>query len=125
MSRKQRIIQVAGGMLILIVLGFAYLWFFLTFGTGLPCIFHKLTGLKCPGCGMTHAVAALWNGNIRQALDDNFLVLNVLPVTCLYLLYRAVRYVNGHEKGFYIWEYALLSLLLLLTVGYGLVRNLC
>ncbi|MFR5953682.1 MAG: DUF2752 domain-containing protein [Coprococcus sp.] len=35
---------------------------------GIPCFFYKITGYKCPGCGMTHALSEIWNGNFRSAL---------------------------------------------------------
>lgn len=35
------------------------------------CMFHKLTGLNCPGCGSTRALYALLHGNLPLALKDN------------------------------------------------------
>ncbi|MBQ7796120.1 MAG: DUF2752 domain-containing protein [Lachnospiraceae bacterium] len=29
----------------------------------LPCIFHEMTGLYCPGCGGTRAIKALFKGH--------------------------------------------------------------
>lgn len=121
--KKQRLKKLLKNLLIIVALGICYLCFFLKFGFGIPCIFKKVTGYKCPGCGMTRAIAQLWKGNVEQALYYNKLVLNVLPITCLYLLYRAVRYINGNDEGFYIWEYAVLSVLLIVTIGYGILRN--
>ena len=37
------------------------------------CQFHRLTGLNCPGCGMTRAAYALLHGNFLAALRDNAL----------------------------------------------------
>jgi len=33
-----------------------------------PCPFHRLTGLPCPGCGMTRAAVALVRGNLTEAM---------------------------------------------------------
>jgi hypothetical protein len=42
------------------------------------CQFHRLTGLNCPGCGMTRALYALLHGNFSAALRDNALFVLVL-----------------------------------------------
>lgn len=39
------------------------------------CQFHRLTGLNCPGCGMTRALYALLHGDFSTALHDNALVI--------------------------------------------------
>ena len=54
-------------MAILGILGFGYLIFFQKFGKGIPCLIYELTGYRCPGCGMTHALAEVWNGNYAGA----------------------------------------------------------
>ena len=44
------------------------------------CPFYELTGLLCPGCGATRALAALAHGNLADALHWNALVVMLLPV---------------------------------------------
>lgn len=38
------------------------------------CQFHRLTGLNCPGCGMTRALYALLHGDLATAMHDNALL---------------------------------------------------
>lgn len=45
-----------------------------------PCILRTLTGLRCPGCGMTHAVFALCRGDLLTALRENA----VIPAAALF-----------------------------------------
>lgn len=35
------------------------------------CVFHQLTGLDCPGCGITRALHALLHGRVGEAFRFN------------------------------------------------------
>lgn len=56
-------------------------------GHPVPCLFHTITGLSCPGCGSTRAVLALLRLDIREAFCYNLL----FPVTFFYLIFVYVR----------------------------------
>ena len=56
------------------------------------CHFHQLTGMHCPGCGVTRALHALFNGQFEQAIAYNLVALVLLP----YLLLRLVQ-------GLWLW----------------------
>ena len=38
----------------------------------IPCLIHKLTGFRCPGCGNTRALAALTQGRFMDSLRLNY-----------------------------------------------------
>lgn len=44
----------------------------------IPCPFRSLTGLWCPGCGLTRATHYLFRGDLTQALRYNLFVVAVL-----------------------------------------------
>jgi hypothetical protein len=44
-----------------------------------PCVFHLLTGLHCPGCGLTRALHALAHGDVARAWAMHPLLLLALP----------------------------------------------
>ena len=50
------------------------------------CVFRSISGLPCPGCGMTHAATAIFHGNWRQSLEYH---LFFIPVAAT-LLFCAV-----------------------------------
>lgn len=71
------------GALTVLIGGSAAAWGFLFPGAHLPaCPFHALTGLPCPTCGTTRALAALTHGRIAAALAWNPLAA-VAAVSCL------------------------------------------
>ncbi len=45
------------------------------------CIFYRLTGFKCPGCGLQRAIHAVLHGNLSDAVIHNLF----LPVSLPYL----------------------------------------
>ena len=50
------------------------------------CVFHQLTGLYCPGCGMTRALHALVHFDFLRALRMNAFFIFSLPVFGLLIL---------------------------------------
>lgn len=53
-----------------------------------PCVFHKITGFYCPGCGSTRSLTALVHGDIFLVWRYN----KLLPFLLLYLFYRYICY---------------------------------
>ena len=52
-------------------------------GIGIPCLFYKVTGLLCPGCGNSRAAMALLGLDIRSAFRYNLL----FPLEFLYIVW--------------------------------------
>ncbi len=119
-----KLIIILKPVMLLILAGFVYLFVFQTYSVGIPCFFYKFTGRLCPGCGMTRALSAIWNLNFKIAWEYNALSLTVLPIVCIYLLFRWVRFNLKNIDSFSIWEYILLIALMTVTLAYGYIRNI-
>jgi hypothetical protein len=81
--RPGRLLLVLGGAAVL-----AFGCFLLVrLGPGWPfwpgCLFHRTTGLECPGCGMTRAAHALLTGDLARAFRCNPLGVVLLPLALL------------------------------------------
>ncbi len=53
---------------------------------GIPCLFHLITGLYCPGCGGTRAVKFLLRGEVVKSFQYHPLVLYVFVVAAAELI---------------------------------------
>jgi uncharacterized protein DUF2752 len=63
---------------------------------GLPlCYFKYVTGLDCPGCGLTRAFSLLFKGHLRAAIGMNALA----PVLALWLALYALRDIYMLRNG--------------------------
>ena len=51
----------------------------------IPCPIRTIFGIRCPGCGMTHALVALLRGDVRRAIQFNPFVLALVPLIALAL----------------------------------------
>lgn len=110
----------------LAVLGSAQLLFD-PFAQHVPlCPVHALTGLWCPGCGMTRAVHALLAADPLLALRSNALVLVLVPAA----LYGWGRWFRGRLRGAPLAVPHLgtrsrvaLVLLAVLALAYAVARN--
>ena len=59
------------------------------------CPLYAMTGLACPGCGMTRGLHALLHGNVAGALDYNLL----LPAILFFFGYLFVSLVLTFARG--------------------------
>ncbi len=89
------------------------------------CMFHKLTGLHCPGCGMTRAAHATLHGRLGEAFRFNPLGMILLPLAFIGVGIEVIGWVrrkplpfrlNAGGKGAWaiVW----------LVVSFWILRNL-
>ncbi|NMB33558.1 MAG: DUF2752 domain-containing protein [Clostridium sp.] len=81
-----------------------------------PCVFNKITGLYCPGCGITRALHCLFHFRFYQAFRYNALIIIFPP---FFLLYLFLRY-----KKKYIFTQLVVYTMLTLAICYGIARNI-
>lgn len=60
----------------------------------LPCIFHKLTGLYCPGCGGTRALYWLLKGDVTRSLHYHSIVLYGAVLYVWYMISNSIQYAS-------------------------------
>lgn len=120
---KERLKKLAIGGAALVGLGVAYTALILVIGRGLYCPVWKLTGLLCPGCGVTRMCLALLRLDVAAAWRANAAC--CWPCGALLLAARmAVRYVRTGQKLPSRGEERVFWALLIYFLAWGVLRNL-
>ena len=87
----------------------------------IPCVFNLITGYYCPGCGATRAVLALLHGDVYQAFRYNSIIFIDVPIL-LIICFLQSKFNNS--KVIKIVTQVILILLAILTIAYGVLRNI-
>ncbi len=115
-----------GVVLAATVLGSGAVLFFFNPGTHgfYPvCLFHKLTGLNCPGCGGTRAANQLLHGHLLLALRDNALFILALAALTVRGVWFAARKICRQPATLAVPPKALWAFLAVAMV-FSVLRNL-
>ena len=118
-ERKKKVIKTVAA---LVLTGAAYLLFVKLTGMAVPCIFHLVTGLKCPGCGITTVFCELASFNIKKAFYANAFLFVTFPFIFFEIFYFIYLYIAG-KKNPSVNEKILICYLILLLI-WGGIRNL-
>ncbi len=115
--------KVTFGALILLVVGALYAFFMTFTHIGIPCVFNLITGLKCPGCGVSRMCLALIRLDFKAAFRANaaiFCLLPMMAVTAGRLIYVYIKYGRRCDKAAQISIYCMIVIL----VVFGVMRNI-
>lgn len=88
----------------------------------IPCPFHHITGLHCPGCGSQRALHQLIHFNIYDAFRYNPLLVVIFPLVIWALVIRVYNFIYQTKYRvtlFYnnIWVYGFFGIVILFWVA--------
>ena len=92
-------------------------------GFGIPCPVHLLTGLRCPGCGVTRMTLRLLQGDLHGAFLQNRAVLSLMPLGLYVALSWAVGYVRHADRLLHGGAKAAALAIIGVLLVFGIVRN--
>lgn len=121
---KKRFFQIGKYFIIVIMIGLIYAGICTYTGFGIPCVFHSITGLKCPGCGLTHMFLALLHLDFKTAYLENQFLFLLLPLFGLAACFHAVQYIRSGTVKRFRGENALAYFLIGMLILWGIFRNL-
>lgn len=120
---KIRFKQVLQKTFLLLFAGLAYIVLYLN-GIQIPCIFHQLTGLYCPGCGISRMCISILRLDFLSALRYNSVIMFLLPVLLLMGMQLTVSYVKTGNKQLSKGQKVLVWIMSAILVLFGVIRNL-
>lgn len=93
-------------------------------GHGIPCLFRKITGFRCPGCGNTHAFTACMHFRWKEAFSYNYF----FPAEFLYLGFTAaasgIRYIQTGEQTLVTPPERMNTIFLIFVTVWFILRNI-
>ena len=94
-------------------------------GIYIPCPIHLITGLHCPGCGITRCIVSILELDFYKAFRYNPLIFILLPFLCSYVIYKLYIWILDRKdnvtnklKGYPMY------ILIIILIGYGILRNI-
>lgn len=104
MTKKARLKKLLMNIFLLGMAGLLYGIFVSYTGLAIPCLFRKVTGLLCPGCGVTGMCVALLHLNWKGAFFCHpVLFVLLLPLTAVFIC-SAAGYVQNGRFRFARWQ---------------------
>lgn len=75
---------------LLLIAGILYYLLIRYTNFGIPCLFYKITHLKCPGCGITHMIYELSLFHWQMAMQANYFLFWTAPLLVFFFLYETM-----------------------------------
>ena len=107
-------------IVIAILLAYLPIYLFLPF-LRLPCLFNLITGLNCPGCGISRMLSSFANLNIGEGISYNYFLGYSIPVIVVFFGYYSYNFVT--KKKIMFFEVSAIVYVILL-IAWGIIRNI-
>ena len=96
------ILIISGVLIVFVVPGFV------SIPTG--CLYNKITGFYCAGCGISRGIHALLRGDISRAAQQNILIVTAFPLSALWFSLRSLQFkqfrnIKSYDKIVIIFLY--------------------
>lgn len=123
-TRKERLLRLLLNCGVFFAAGLLYATFCLLSGKSVPCLFRAVTGLKCPGCGVSSMCLCLLKLDFRGAWESNCAVMSLLPIFVYLAVRLSVRYVKDGSVRMSRAENFAVYIACAVLAAFGVLRNI-
>lgn len=121
---KIRIKKLTAAAVILIAVGVLYLIVNRYTGFAVPCAFHLVTGLNCPGCGVSRMFISLFALDFKSAFKYNAAVMVTLPLLMYLLISLVIKYIRHGSVRPNKFQNLLIYFLIGFFLVFAVLRNI-
>lgn len=123
-SKKHRAIKLSLRVAAATLGGLLYYFIISITGISIPCPFNLITGLKCPGCGITRMISSVLCFDFKSAFNFNpVLFCSLLPLSIVFLV-QSVKYIRRGTTSYYKWQPALIWTVIFALIIFCIIRNI-
>lgn len=117
---KSKCLKISAVILLFII------YYFVVTRTGfyIPCLFHKITGLKCPGCGISTMYVNMASFNLKEAFFNNPVIFCSQPFLYYFIIKIIYMYIQDKKIIFNKFENIILYSYIAILIVFGIARNL-
>ncbi len=120
MKRRMPLIKTA---VIVLAAGLLYYLFITLTGISIPCVFRRITGLKCPGCGITRAFIKAVHFDFIGMFRCNPVAVGIIFMLLILFFVRIIFMPEFLSKNSRLFK-AITILCCAALIIWGIVRNL-
>ena len=122
-EKIKRLLIVLISFISILLLSFLYYKINKTYHIGFNCVFHQITNLYCPGCGITRAIFSLIELDIIGAIKYNILIVTIIPLIIFNYLVKIINWINLKEQK-EIYPKTIWNIILIFVILFGILRNI-
>jgi len=124
MDLHKRIKKVLTVSILLLTVGVIYtiVCFYTSFRV--PCVFYLVTGLKCPGCGVTGMCLSLLKFDFQSAFLYNRVLFFMSPVGAVIAIHYIYRYIKYGDRMLTKPSRAVVIAMIIILLIFTVVRNI-
>ena len=111
-------------IILLVLIFIIYFILVFKFNIYIPCLFHKITNLYCPGCGVTRMIVSLLKGNLYQAFRYNMLIFILTPFLMFFIFDYIISRKKQRDALYEKIPNSIWYILIIILVIFGIIRNI-